>query len=155
VLQVALYTVGAIADHSSFAPAQEERQLGSSIMLRTIARGFVVCIAATYLGSVALPAAAESVYFTLQLKVEPAKSAEFVAFMKEAAVDTRHFKGCEYFAILVDQNDPGNVLFYSIWASKADNDAYRAWRAETKFGEKLAPFLAWQAVPTFYTKVDD
>ena len=122
---------------------------------RTATRMLVVCMAALSFGSVALQAAGDPLYFTLQLKVDPAKSEEFVAFMKKAAVDTRNFKGCEYFAILVDQSDPGNVLFYSIWSSKADNEAYRAWRAETKFGDKLAPFLAGQAVPTFYTKVDD
>ena len=100
-------------------------------------------------------AAQAEVYYTLELKVDPATSAEFLDFMKVAAVDTRAFKGCRYFAILVDDSDPSRVLFYEIWDSKADHEAYRAWRGETKFGDKIAPFLAGQAVPAYYTKYDD
>jgi quinol monooxygenase YgiN len=100
-------------------------------------------------------AANADVYYTLALQVDPAKSAEFLEFMKVAAVDTRARKGCQYFAILVDESDPSRVLFYEIWDTKADHEAYRAWRAETKFGDQVAPFLAGQAVPTYYTKYDD
>ena len=66
----------------------------------------------------ATSAARAEVHYTLELKVDPAKSAE-------------------------------------IWDSKADHEAYRAWRGETNFGDKIAPFLAGQAVPSYYTKYDD
>ena len=103
----------------------------------------------------AFVASAEPVFYTLELKVDPAKSAEFIEFMKAAAEDTRAFEGCQYFAILVNESDPSSVLFYEIWDSKADHEAYRAWRAETKFGERIGPYLQGQAVATYYVKADD
>jgi quinol monooxygenase YgiN len=111
--------------------------------------------AAVFCVGVAANAAAEPIYYTAELKVDPAKSDEFLALMKDAAVDTRAFKGCQYFAILVDETNPGRVLFYEIWDSKADHQAYRAWRAETKFGDRIAPFLAGPPVPSYFVKFDD
>jgi quinol monooxygenase YgiN len=122
---------------------------------RRIAKGIGLSIAGVLLACGALTASAEPVYYTLELKVDPAKTAEFLSFMKAAAADTRNSKGCQYFAILVDESDPGRVLFYEIWDSKADHEAYRAWRTETKFADKLAPFLAGPTVQSYFAKFDD
>jgi quinol monooxygenase YgiN len=103
----------------------------------------------------ALSAIAAPEYSTLDLKIKPEKSAEFLTFMKQAAVDTRAHKGCQYFAILVDASNPAHVVFYEIWDSKADHEAYRAWRNETKFGDKFQPFLAAPPAGTSFTKFDD
>ncbi|MBN1240719.1 MAG: antibiotic biosynthesis monooxygenase [Gammaproteobacteria bacterium] len=100
-------------------------------------------------------AAAEPVHYTIELRVDPARSEEFLAVMKEAAPDTRAFEGCQYFAILVDETDPGRVLFYEVWDSKEHLEAYQRWRSETNFGAKIAPYMAGDSVRTFYTKFDD
>ncbi len=101
----------------------------------------------------------EPVYSTNELRIDPARAEEFHAFMKEAAVDTRAFDGNQYFAILVDEMDPGRVIFYQIWESKAHHAAYRAWRNETGFGALFFDFLV--GGPTegmeshYYTKLSD
>lgn len=122
---------------------------------RNGAKGIGPWLAGVLLACAALAASAEPVYYTLELKVDPAKSQDFLTFMKVAAADTRNFKGCQYFAILVDESDPGRVLFYEIWETKADHEAYRAWRNDTKFADRLAPFLAGPTTESYFTKYDD
>jgi quinol monooxygenase YgiN len=84
-------------------------------------------------------AAQEPVHYTNVLTVAPERADEFLEFITEAAAETRNFEGCQYFAILVDQNDPGRVVFYEIWDSVEAHQAYRAWRNETGFGELMVP----------------
>ena len=122
---------------------------------RRAAKYVGVWLAGLALACSALAASADPIYSTLELKVDPAKTAEFLSFMKVAAVDTRNFKGCQYFAILVDESDAGRVLFYEIWDSKADHEAYRAWRTETNFADKLAPYLAGPTAQSYFAKFDD
>ena len=100
---------------------------------------------------VAAAAHADSVYHTLEFTLKPDSSPEFLELMKIASVDTRKFKGCEYFAILVDRNDPQKIFFYEIWETEEDHAAYRKWRADTKFGSKVQPFLAGPPVRNAYT----
>jgi heme oxygenase (mycobilin-producing) len=144
----------ALPDNNNTAAASSVDP-GDSMHKRNAAKGIGLWIAGLLLACVALTAAADPVYYTLELKVDPAKSADFLSFMKVAAADTRNFKGCQYFAILVDESDPGRVLFYEIWDSKADHEAYRAWRTETKFADRLASYLAGPTVQSYFAKYDD
>lgn len=116
----------------------------------------LLLLTVTLLSTGALPvASADPVHHTIVFKVAPEKSADFLAVMKQAVVDTRAFKGCEYLAILVDEKDPGNILFYEIWDSAENHKAYQAWRNETGFGEKLAPFMMGPPTRNDYTLFDD
>jgi quinol monooxygenase YgiN len=116
---------------------------------------FAILLTGVVLCAASMSSVAEPVHYTIELRVDPARSDEFLAVMKEAAPDTRAFEGCQYFAILVDENDPGRVLFYEIWDSKENLEAYQRWRGETNFGAKIAPYMAGDAVRTFFTKFDD
>lgn len=89
-------------------------------------------------------------YITIEMPVKPGMSSEFVELMTEAAPDTRSFDGCRYFAILVDRDDPDRVLFYEIWESREQLDAYRAWRNESNFGDKMTPLLAGPPTTRYY-----
>jgi quinol monooxygenase YgiN len=117
-------------------------------------RSYGFLIASLLAAAPAVAAAREPVYYTNSLSVDPARAAEFLVFIREAAKDTRSFKGCRYFAILVDDTDPSRVLFYEIWDSKEDHEAYRAWRARTGFSERIRPFLRGTE-SHYYAKVDD
>jgi quinol monooxygenase YgiN len=141
--------------YNNNAAAASSVDPGDTMHERNAGKRIGLWIAALLLGCAALTAAADPVYSTLELEVDPAKSADFLSFMKVAAADTRNFKGCQYFAILVDENDPGRVLFYEIWDSKADHEAYRAWRTETKFADRLASYLAGPTVQSYFAKYDD
>jgi len=94
----------------------------------------------------------DAVFVTIELQVDPAKMTEFLAVMAAAAPDTRAFSGCRLFDIYVDDNTPGRVLFYEIWDSKPQQQAYIAWRTETKFRDQIAPFLTGGSPASFYRK---
>ena len=96
-----------------------------------------------------------ALFLTIDLQVDPEKIDEFLAMMIEAAPDTRARDGNRLFDIYVDQDDPGHVVFYEIWDSKAQQEAYIGWRQETGFNAIIGPYM----VPggggtTFFNKVD-
>jgi quinol monooxygenase YgiN len=96
-----------------------------------------------------------ALFLTIDLQVDPAKIDDFLAMMIEAAPATRARDGNRLFDIYVDQDKPGHVVFYEIWDSKEQQQAYLGWRQETGFNERLGPYM----VPggggmTYFTKVD-
>ena len=66
--------------------------------------------------------------------------------MHDALPTTRAFDGCEGLEMLVTQDDPGNIVIYERWKSRAHYDAYRAFRAETGFSASFRAMLP--ALPT-------
>src|SRR5271163_1448851 len=62
--------------------------------------------------------------------------------------DTREFKGCERVDVVQDVDDPAHVQFVEQWQSRADDQAYRAWRAGAggASGAELGQYLS--AAPT-------
>lgn len=94
----------------------------------------------------------EAVFVTIELEVDPSKLDEFLAVMAKAAPDTRAFDGCRLFDIYTDDNHPGRVLFYEIWDTKTQQQAYIAWRTETKFRDQIAPYLTGGSPANFYSK---
>ncbi len=96
-----------------------------------------------------------ALFLTIDLQVDPGKIDEFLAMMIEAAPDTRAREGNRLFDIYVDQDNPGHVVFYEIWDSKEQQEAYLGWRQETGFNAKLGPFMApGGGGVTYFTKVD-
>ena len=96
-----------------------------------------------------------ALFLTIDLKVDPERADEFLAAMIEAAPDTRARKGCRLFDIYVDQDDPGHVVFYEIWDSKAQQEAYIGWRQETGFNARLGPYMVQGGGGvTYFNKID-
>ena len=94
-------------------------------------------------------------FLTIDLQVDPEKIDEFLAMMIEAAPDTRARDGNRLFDIYVDQDDPGHVVFYEIWDSKDQQEAYIGWRQETGFNARLGPYMVQGGGGvTYFTKVD-
>ena len=96
-----------------------------------------------------------ALFLTIDLQVDPEKIDEFLAMMIEAAPDTRARDGNRLFDIYVDQDDPGHVVFYEIWDSKEQQQAYVSWRQESGFNARIGPYM----VPgggglTYFNKVD-
>ena len=94
----------------------------------------------------------DAVYITIDLQVDPARTEEFLAIMAEASPDTRAFDGCRLFDIYVDQDKPGHILFYEVWDSKAQQQAYLQWRQETGFIDKIGPFLTADLGLAYFSK---
>lgn len=95
-----------------------------------------------------------SVAVTIDLAVDPTRTAEFLALIKAIAPDTRAYDGCRLFDIWTDQNTPGRVLFYEIWDSRPHQEKYLAWRAETGLMDKLGPFLTAPPTISYFDKFD-
>ena len=96
-----------------------------------------------------------ALFLTIDLQVDPAKIDDFLAMMIEAAPATRARDGNRLFDIYVDQDKPGHVVFYEIWDSKEQQQAYLAWRQETGFNAKLGPYMMQGGGGmTYFTKVD-
>jgi quinol monooxygenase YgiN len=96
-----------------------------------------------------------ALFLTIDLQVDPAKIDEFLAMMIEAAPATRARDGNRLFDIYLDQDKPGHVVFYEIWDSKEQQQAYLDWRQETGFNAKLGPYMMQGGGGmTYFTKVD-
>ena len=96
-----------------------------------------------------------ALFLTIDLQVDPEKVDEFLAIMIEAAPDTRAREGCRLFDIYVDQDNPGHVVFYEIWDSKEQQEAYLGWRQETGFNARIGPYMVQGGGGlTYFDKVD-
>ncbi len=85
--------------------------------------------------------AVAQVHSITTLNIVAGMEAEFIEFITPELVDTREYDGCEYFALLVDADNPGRVVFFSIWESVEHQQAYGAWRVETGFRELMDPYV--------------
>jgi quinol monooxygenase YgiN len=110
-----------------------------NLVTRTLSRIAVTILLSFTLANAAM---AENHYETRKFTLKEGQSQAFQDLMKEALVDTRGFKGCQYVMMLVDKDDPNKVFLYLKWDTEKDFKAYTAWRTETKFRESLGPYLA-------------
>lgn len=70
-----------------------------------------------------------SLFVTLEIPAAEGKVEQMLAVLRKALVDTRARQGCESVTVHQDQADRNKILLVERWASRADDDAYRAWRA--------------------------
>jgi quinol monooxygenase YgiN len=71
----------------------------------------------------------------------PGKGTELLDVLRGALVDTRAFEGCESIETYTDNENPDLVVLWEKWATRANYDAYLAWRMETGLMDVLAPFM--------------
>ena len=71
----------------------------------------------------------------------PGKGVELLATLTAALVDTRAFEGNESIEVYTDQDDPDLVVLWEKWATRANYEAYLAWRMETGLMDVLAPMM--------------
>ena len=85
----------------------------------------------------------------LELQLQTTALAEAPALLREVLADTRAFDGCLGVEVIVDSADPAHMIVVETWASRAQDDAYRAWRltdaGQSALGTLLAapPTLTW------------
>ncbi len=96
-----------------------------------------------------------ALFLTIDLQVDPEKVDEFLAVMIDAAPDTRAREGCRLFDIYLDQDNPGHVVFYEIWDSREQQEAYISWRQESGFNARIGPYMVQGGGGlTYFKKVD-
>ena len=79
-----------------------------------------------------------SILTLLELQAADGKAEEVKAMLKKHLGDTRARQGCELVTVHQDQANPNSILLIERWASRADDEAYRAWRA----GDGAIPEMA-------------
>lgn len=79
-----------------------------------------------------------SILTVLELEAADGKAEQVKAVLKKHLADTRARQGCELVTVHQDQANPNLILLIERWASRADDEAYRAWRA----GDGAVPEMA-------------
>ena len=72
------------------------------------------------------------------------KGVELLAILRseQGLTATRAFEGCESIEAYTDADNPDNIVLWEKFATRADHEAYLAWRIETGLLDALASILA-------------
>ncbi len=95
-----------------------------------------------------------SLHVTLELTAVDGRVDEMIAVLKKSLPDTRARKGCEFVTVHQDQANPNQVLLIERWATREDDDAYRAWRAGEGAIKEMAGLVAAAPVVRYFDDVD-
>ncbi len=61
---------------------------------------------------------------------------------ERSAEGVRAFEGCESIEVYTGSDNPDDVVIWQRWATRANHEAYLAWRIETGLLDVLGPILA-------------
>lgn len=78
----------------------------------------------------------------LEVKAKPEKVDELKQVLKTILPDTREYQGCMGVKVLLNQDEPLNIVLLENWESRQDYESYLAWRSETGALQKLAELLS-------------
>ena len=75
---------------------------------------------------------------------QPGKGAELLAILgsDQGLVATRAFEGCESIETYTDADNPDTIVLWEKFATRANHEAYLAWRIETGMIDMLGSILA-------------
>ena len=75
---------------------------------------------------------------------QPGKGAELLAILgsDQGLVATRAFEGCESIEPSTDADHPDTLVLWEKFATRANHEAYLAWRIETGMLDMLGSILA-------------
>jgi heme oxygenase (mycobilin-producing) len=89
----------------------------------------------------------------LTVRVTPEALPDAAATIDSVLDQTRAFDGSEGVELLQDADDPHRFIAIERWASRAHDDAYRAWRTTDAGRSALGPLLAEAPELTFWESV--
>ena len=95
-----------------------------------------------------------SMHVTLELTAVDGKADEMIAVFKKHLPDTRARKGCEFVTVHQDQANPNQIFLVERWATREDDEAYRAWRAGDGAITEMAGLVAAAPVLRYFDDVD-
>lgn len=91
--------------------------------------------------SCAMTPASEPERILVEFPIDAERRAEFIDEVNQILVDTRAFEGCLAAHVWTHEQDPATVWIYEEWESRANQQAYVQWRADTGNTAHLAPFI--------------
>jgi quinol monooxygenase YgiN len=87
----------------------------------------------------------------VQLEIETVDGAadKVIDGLRRNLGDTRARQGCESVTVHQDHDRPSTILLIERWASRQDDEAYRAWRAGEGAITEIAPYIVSRRVRYF------
>ncbi len=95
-----------------------------------------------------------SILVVLELEAVEGKADAMIDVLRRNLGDTRARPGCEGVTVHQDQDRPTSVVLVERWATRADDDAYRAWRAGEGAIKEMAGLVAAAPTISYYDDVD-
>jgi quinol monooxygenase YgiN len=95
-----------------------------------------------------------SIVTVLEIPAREGKVEELKALLKQNLGDTRARQGCESVTVHQDQADANTIVLIERWASRADDEAYRAWRAGPGAIDGIGALVAGPPSMRYFDDVD-
>ena len=95
-----------------------------------------------------------AVVVLLHIQFDESKADEYKAALQSMLPDARARKGALKIHMLVDKDQPADVAIYEEWETRADHEAYLAWRTERGDMEKLGSMLRAAPSIKYYDVID-
>ena len=110
--------------------------------------------AATVASAIMTLGAEMSIVTVLEISAREGKVEELKAILKQNLGDTRARPGCESVTVHQDQANANAIVLIEHWASRADDEAYRAWRAGPGAIDGLGSLVAGPPSIRYFDDVD-
>ena len=95
-----------------------------------------------------------SILVLLELEAKEGAADEMIAVLARTLGDTRARKGCESVTVHRDEANPNLVLLVERWTTRADDTAYREWRAGEGAVPEMGPLVGGPPSIRYYDDVD-
>jgi quinol monooxygenase YgiN len=95
-----------------------------------------------------------SILVLLEIEAKAGSEDAVIDLLRQNLGDTRARAGCESVTVHQDQDQPTSILLVERWATRADDDAYRAWRAGEGAITEMAPHVTGRRTLRYYDDVD-
>ncbi|PWQ95141.1 putative quinol monooxygenase [Leucothrix arctica] len=91
-----------------------------------------------------------SVNVILEVQSKPESIDELKSTFEKILPDTRSYDGCLSVEVMVNQNNPLNIMLFEVWESREKQEKYFQWRGETGALDALGAILSQPASLQFY-----
>jgi quinol monooxygenase YgiN len=95
-----------------------------------------------------------SILVLLEIEANAGSEDAVIDVLRRNLGDTRARQGCESVTVHQDQDRPTSILLVERWATRADDAAYRAWRAGEGAITEMAPLVTGRRTLRYYDDVD-
>jgi quinol monooxygenase YgiN len=95
-----------------------------------------------------------SILVVLELEAVDGSQDKMIDVLRRHLGDTRARPGCESVTVHQDNDRPTSIVLVERWATRADDDAYRAWRAGDGAIAEMGPLVAAAPRIRYFDDVD-
>jgi len=83
-----------------------------------------------------------SINVILEVQAKPENLDELKSTLEAILPDTRKYAGCVSVDVVVNQENPLNIILLEVWESREHQEKYFQWRAETGALDALGAMLS-------------